>query len=82
MMWWKENLLLQHGKLLKIGISQLIIQTDGSKTGWAAVFQRTTAGVTWSYQERTKHINVLELIAVKLVILTFTQEKSATATHL
>ena len=81
MMWWKENLLLQHGKSLKIGMSQLIIQTDGSKTGWAAVFQRTTTGVTWSYQERTKHINVLELIVVKLVILTFTQE-SATAIHL
>ena len=37
---------------------------------------------TWSYQERTKHINVLELIAVKLVILTFTKEKSVTAIHL
>ena len=39
-------------------------------------------GETWSYQERTKRINVLELIAVKLAILTFTKEKLVTATHL
>ena len=39
-------------------------------------------GETWSYQERTKHINVLELIAVKLAILTFTKEKSVITIHL
>ena len=31
--WWKENLLLQNGKPLKIGILQLMIQTDSSKRG-------------------------------------------------
>ena len=31
---WKENLLLQNGKPLKIGMSQLIIQTDAFKAGW------------------------------------------------
>ena len=60
-----ENLLLQNGKPLKIGKPQLIIQTDASKTGWRAVCLETTTGKTWSYQERTKHINVLEFIAVK-----------------
>ena len=80
--WWKENLLLQNGKPLKIGIPQLIIQTDASKTGWGAVCQGTTTRGTWSYQERAKHINILELIAVKLGILTFTKGKSVTAIHL
>ena len=80
--WWKENLLLQNGKPLKIGIPQLIIQTDASKTGWRAVCQGITTGGTWSYQERTKHINILELIAVKLPILTFTKGKSVTVIHL
>ena len=80
--WWKENLLLQNGKPLKIGIPQLIIQTDASKTGWRAVCQGINTGGTWSYQERTKHINILELIAVKLAILTFTKGKSVTAIHL
>ena len=32
--WWKRNLLLQNGKPLKIGMPQLIIQTNASKTGW------------------------------------------------
>ena len=32
--WWKENLLLQNNKTLKIEMQQLIIQTDASKTGW------------------------------------------------
>ena len=36
-----------------------------------AVCQRTTTGGTWLYQERTKNVNVLELIAVKLAILAF-----------
>ena len=39
-------------------------------------------GGTWSYQEKTKHINILELIAVKLAILAFNKGKSITAIHL
>ena len=46
------------------------------------ICQGTTVGGTWSYQERTKHINVLELFAVKLPILTFTKRKSVTSLHL
>ena len=69
--WWKENLLLGNGTLLKIGM-QLIIQTDASNTSWGAVCRGNITEGTWSYQKKTRHINVLELIAVKLVILTFT----------
>ena len=47
-----------------------------------AVYQGTTRGGTWSYQKRTKHINVLELIVVKLAILAFTKGKSVTAIHI
>ena len=45
--WWKENLLLQNGRPLKIGIPQLIIQTDAFKTGWGTVCQGITTGGTW-----------------------------------
>ena len=51
---------------------QLIIQTDASNTSWGAVCRGNITEGTWSYQKKTRHINVLELIAVKLVILTFT----------
>ena len=50
--------------------------------GRGTVCQGSTRGGTWSYQERTKHINILELIAVKLAILTFIKGKSVTAIHL
>ena len=53
-----------------------------NKLGGGTVCQGSTRGGTWSYQERTKHINILELIAVKLAILTFTKGKSVTAIHL
>ena len=66
----------------EIGMPQLIIQTDASKTDWGAVCQRTTMGETWSYQERTKHSNVLEFIAVKLAILTFAKGKLVAAIYL
>ena len=49
---------------------------------WRAVCQGTTARGTWSYQEMTKHIGVLELIEVKLAILIFTRGKSITPMHL
>ena len=80
--WWKVNLLLQNGKPLKIGMPQLIIKIDASKKGWGAVCQGITTGGTWSYHERTKHINVLEHIAVKLAISTFTRGKSVRTIHL
>ena len=78
----------------KIGTPQLIPKTNAFKRGWrggggrgwwwwrGTVCHKTTTGKTWSYQERTKLINVLELNAVKLAILTFTEGKSVTAIHL
>ena len=54
---------------------QLIIKTDAPKKGWGAVCQGITTGGTWSYQEKKKHIKVLELIAVRFAILNFTREK-------
>ena len=49
---------------------------------FGTVCQGTTTGGTWSYQERTKYINILKLITVKLATLTFTKGKSVTAIHL
>ena len=79
--WWKENLLLQNGKPLKIGIRQLIIQTDASKTGWGQSIREPPRGEL-GHIRKGQNINILELIAVKLAILTFTKGKSVTAIHL
>ena len=74
----------------KIGMPQLITKTNAFKRGWGGgggggggpVCHKITTGKTWSCQERTKLINVLELNAVKLAILTFTEGKSVTTIHL
>ena len=47
-----------------------------------AVCQGTTTRKTWSYQEGIRNIYVLEFIAVKLTILTFTKGQSVTTIHL
>lgn len=47
-----------------------------------AVFQGVTARGQWLMQEQSKHINILELIALKFAILIFTQGKSVGAIHL
>ena len=54
----------------------------GMQTGWGGQSVRETTRGKLLISERTKDINVLELIAVKLSILTFTKGKSVTAIHL
>ena len=44
----------------------MITQTDASLTGWEAVCNRVQTSGQWSEEERTLHINVLELLAIKL----------------
>lgn len=75
----KEHLYLQKAKHLKIWMSETMIQTDASKSGWS--FSGCHSKGWWSVQEKLKHINVLGLIAVKFVILTFTHGESVKAIH-
>ena len=80
--WWKENFSLYSGKPLKVSQPDLVIQTDASKVGWGASCQERSTGGPWKNQEKVKHINVLELLAVKLAILTFTKTLKVTLIHL
>ena len=58
-----------------------MIQTDPSKTGWGASSQGLTTPGVWSKRERSLHINVLELQALKLALLSFTKNKEIRAMH-
>ena len=49
--------------------------------GLGSIVHRSTGG-SWTNQEKVKHINVLELLAVKLAILTFTKTLKVTLIHL
>ena len=59
----------------------MVIQTDASKTGWGASCQGLSTRGVWSKQERSLHINVLERLAVKLALLSFTKSRKVRATH-
>ena len=48
------------------------MQTDASSKGWGAHCNGISAGGKWAKKEQRHHINVLELIAVKFAIPTFT----------
>ena len=47
----------------------MCLQTDASKLiGWGARFLNNRTGGLWSKKEKEYHINILELLAVKLAL--------------
>ena len=76
----REPAVLQWPNLFQLN-SQVIIQTDTSLTGWEAVCNGVQTSGKWSEEERTLHINVLELLAIKLALLSFTMGEKVKAIH-
>ena len=54
----------------------LCIDSDASNLGWGASSQDVSTGGPCSPQERTRHINCLELIAATLALKTFAKNKT------
>ena len=80
---WSQNLSLYNGKSLIISPPQFIITSGTSKLGWGASYQSKSIGRPWSLEKKAFHINVLELVAVKYVIMTFPiTEKDVISIHL
>src|SRR5207253_598957 len=50
---------------------QAIMLTDASLCGWGAHVGDQVASGIWSHRQQGEHINVLELMAVRLGLLTF-----------
>ena len=72
---------IYNGKSLLIVPPDLIIFSDASKKGWCASCQGITTGGRWSSVEKTWHINVLELEAARLAILSFKKFKKLNSIH-
>ena len=72
LLWWKENLTFCNERSLISPPPQIIISPDASLQGWGVSCHGLTTGGPWSVEERKFYINVLELKAVKLVIMSFT----------
>ena len=77
-----ENLRLNNERSQRQKEPNLVKQTDVSKSSWGAFCNGVSTEGKWSEKETNLHINVLESIAAKFAILTFTKGQSHTAIQL
>ena len=54
----------------------LTIDSDASNLGWGAFCQEVSTGGPWPLQDKSRHINCLELITATLTIKTFAKNKT------
>ena len=67
---WTLRSYLEEGVPLGLPVGHLSVFTDASELGWGGVVGGLYVGGLWDPGE-TRHINVLELLAVQLVLLHF-----------
>lgn len=60
--WWISNLDKMNGQPIHQDLPALIITTDASLFGWGAHCQGCKIGGPWSEEEKSHHINYLELL--------------------
>ena len=75
LVWWCSNTDQFPRPILQRTVS-LTLKCDASMTGWG-IYNETehwSSGGLWSEEEKTQHINVLELLAVKMCLQTFCKE--------
>ena len=90
-LWWLKSVGKNEGKMISRGTPTLYIESDASKIGWGAVFGKQKTQGRWQESERSLHINVLELLAIKFALFSFgrnfynthicVKSDSATAVH-
>ena len=75
LMWWDSQMIKWNGKTVLSAEPDLTIESDASSQGWGASCQGTSTGGPWSIQEKSRHINCLELLAATLALKTFVKDK-------
>ena len=68
--WWFTNVHTQYRRIDK-GNPEICVITDASLLGWGAVCQNSKIGGRWTENERQKHINELELMAILFALKSF-----------
>ena len=69
--WWFQELPRHNGRSMQIVQWDMVIESDASTLGWGASLNNTSTGGPWAPQERSHHINYLELLAAFLALKTF-----------
>ena len=66
--WWSANILIASRRIFH-NIPDVVVYTDASQIGWGAQIEHgnNTSGI-WSNSGSSRHINYLELLAVKLAL--------------
>ena len=77
-----KNIKIHHGRSLLQLPAQTLLHTDASLTGLGAVCEEIKTGGTWNQQERSLHINELELLALKLSLETFLKAQEIKSLHI
>ena len=65
---WLQGLPRHSGRLMQW---DMVIESDASTLGWGTSLTNTSTGRSWTPQERSHHINYLELLAAFLALKTF-----------
>ena len=74
--WRTDKTVYLPGKNMFEAEPALTICSDASSTGWGAVCSETSTGMTWTYKESSRHINVLELQVAFNALQAFTGWKN------
>lgn len=72
--WWRSNILTSTNKIRSFDFDMEIF-SDASTTGWGAIYLNHKANGLWNAEERTMHINFLEIKAAFLALKCFAKEK-------
>ena len=64
--WWLDDQNLTQGQPLQLAVPDLFLYTDASNVGWGASLLQDSVSGLWNVHERSLHINVLELRAIRL----------------
>ena len=69
--WWIKQLPQWNGRSIPSPLPDITVETDASLLGWGAAANGTSTGGLWSDEERSQHINHLELMGGAFAIKTF-----------
>ena len=79
--WWRRERNYTAGIPLHPPIATLEMLTDASTSGWGATLGNLQARGTWSAQEKTLHINILEMRAVLCACKAFRHQLTGSVTR-
>ena len=80
--WWYSNLPLFNGKTLMPDEPDMVIYSDASLKAWGACCDDVMTRGPWTWADKSKHINELELLGAFYALQVFTEHLFHISVHL